>query len=141
MHEKEMRKPTSSGKKECWGTRLRAFPEMLYYVGPAKVFLTSKFGYLTFWNPAHQTETDTANRWETTKSKPPGLIITIGQSETGTNSQIIFIALFSDRCTALLYFLLASANYQSIMGQNNIAQPNWVLLTFLHPILMCRVTY
>jgi hypothetical protein len=104
-------------------------------MGPAKVFLTSKFGYLTFCNPAHGTETETANRWETTNSKPLGLIIMNGQSQTGTNSQIIFIALFSlTGCTALLYFLLALAkNYQSIMGQNNIAQPNWdVFGTFLH---------
>jgi hypothetical protein len=66
-------------------------------MGQAKVFLISKFGYLTFCNPAHgtETETETANRWETTNSKPLGLIIMIGQSQTGTNSQIIFIALFS----------------------------------------------
>jgi hypothetical protein len=40
---------------------LRASPEMLT-MGLAKVFLTSKFGYLTFCNPAHKTETDTGQR-------------------------------------------------------------------------------
>ncbi len=36
-------------------------------------------------------ETETANRWETTNSKPAGPIIMIGQSETWTSSQTIFI--------------------------------------------------
>jgi hypothetical protein len=33
-------------------------------------------------NFTHSIETETANRWETTNSKPPGRIIMIGQSET-----------------------------------------------------------
>jgi hypothetical protein len=35
-----------------------------------------------FCNPTHLTETGTANRWGTTNSKPPGLIIMIRHSET-----------------------------------------------------------
>jgi len=35
---------------------------------------------------------------ETTDSKPPGPIIMISQSRTGSSSQIIFITLFSGRC-------------------------------------------
>jgi hypothetical protein len=62
---------------------------------PAKIFLTSKFSYLLFSNPTHKTKSGTANRWETTNSNPPGLIIMIGKSETRSNSQIIFITLFS----------------------------------------------
>jgi hypothetical protein len=61
---------------------------------PAKIFLTSKFSYLPFFNPTHQNKTGTANRWETTNSKPPGPITMIGQSQTGSGSQIIFITLF-----------------------------------------------
>jgi hypothetical protein len=61
---------------------------------PAKMFLTSKFSYLPFSNPTHKNKTGTANRLETTNSKPPGPIIMIGQSQTGSGSQIIFITLF-----------------------------------------------
>jgi hypothetical protein len=42
----------------------------------------------------------------TTNSKPPGRIIMFGQSKAGSRrSQIIFIALFSSRCTAVLRLL------------------------------------
>ncbi len=63
----------------------------------AKIFLTFKFNYVLFSNPSHKTKTGTANWWETTNSKPPGLIIMIGQSGTGSCSQITFITLFSGR--------------------------------------------
>jgi len=49
---------------------------------PAEMFFTSKFSCVLFCNPTHKTETGTANRWETTNSKPPGRIIMMGQSET-----------------------------------------------------------
>jgi hypothetical protein len=61
---------------------------------PAKIFLTSKFSYLPFFNHTHKNKTGTANSWETTNSKPPGTITMIGQSQTGSGSQIIFITLF-----------------------------------------------
>jgi hypothetical protein len=57
---------------------------------------------LVFCKPIYKTKTETANRWETTNSKPPGPIIMIGQSETGSSSQIIFITLFSGRYTTSL---------------------------------------
>jgi hypothetical protein len=59
----------------------------------AKIFFTSKFSYLFICNPTHKTETGTANRWGTTNSKPPGPIIMMGQSETLTSTQIVFITL------------------------------------------------
>jgi hypothetical protein len=60
--------------------------------------------------PTDKTERGTANRWGTTNSKPPGRIIMIGQSKRGIGSQIIFITLFSSKCTVLLCLLPASAN-------------------------------
>ncbi len=60
---------------------LRASPAV-QVCDPAIIFLTSKFSYLLFCNPIHKTETKTASKWETTKSKPPGPTIVIGQSET-----------------------------------------------------------
>jgi hypothetical protein len=62
---------------------------------PAKIFFTSKSIYSLFFNPTDETETGTANRWGTTNSKPPGPMSMMGQSETLSNSQIIFITLFS----------------------------------------------
>jgi hypothetical protein len=56
---------------------------------------TSEFSYLLFCNPTHKTETGTPNSWGTTNSKPPEPIIAMGQSETLSSSQIIFITLFS----------------------------------------------
>jgi hypothetical protein len=55
---------------------------------PAKFFFTSKFGYVLFCNFINKIETGTANRvgGRTTNSKPPGLIIMIGQSETLSSS-------------------------------------------------------
>ncbi len=75
---------------------LRASP-MVLSMYPEKIFLTSKFKSFTFSNPAHKTKTGTANRWEYTSSKPPGPIIMIGQSETGSSNHIIVIKLFSGR--------------------------------------------
>ncbi len=66
----------------------------------------------------------------TTNSKPPGPIVMIGQSKTGSSSQIIFITLFSSRCTALLRFKPASAKMQE---QNHFPEPNRHMLNFLHP--------
>jgi len=43
---------------------LRASPPVFLVYDPAKIFLTSKFSYLLFCNPTHQTETGTSNRWE-----------------------------------------------------------------------------
>jgi hypothetical protein len=57
------------------------------YVILQKIILTSKSSYLLFSNPTHKLKlkSGTANRWETINSKPPGPIIMIGQSETGSN--------------------------------------------------------
>jgi hypothetical protein len=66
------------------------------YVNLAKMFLISKFGYVSFPNPIHKTKIGIANRWgdDYTNCEPLGPVISIGQSETGNSSQIIFITLF-----------------------------------------------
>jgi hypothetical protein len=84
-----------SGRCHLW-----ASPAVCSVWDAAKIFFTSKFSYLLFCNPTHQTETGTANRWGTTSSKPPGPIIMMGESETVTRSQIIYITLFSVVCCA-----------------------------------------
>jgi hypothetical protein len=79
-----------------------------------KYFSHPSFNYLLFCNSAHKTKIRTANRWETTNSKPPEPIIVIGQSKTWITSQIIFIALFFRRCTAVLRLLPASQQTEQI---------------------------
>jgi hypothetical protein len=69
---------------------------MVFSMSLGKMFFTSKFRYLIFGDPTHKTETGTANRWGgVTNSKPPGLIIMMGQLETLSSNRIMFIALVS----------------------------------------------
>jgi len=72
----------------------RASPVVLS-MWPFKNVFTSKFSYLLFCNPTHNTETGTANRWATTYWEPATPIIIAGQSETLIISQTLFITLFS----------------------------------------------
>ncbi len=60
---------------------------------------TFKLISLLFSNPTNKTKAKTANRWETTNSKPSGPSIMVGQSETGRSSQILVTRI----CTS--YFL------------------------------------
>ncbi len=64
----------------------------------AKMFLTSKFSDLLFRKLTYKTQRGDCKQVGTTNSKPPGSIIMIGQSKTGSRNQIMFITLFSSRC-------------------------------------------
>jgi hypothetical protein len=78
----------------------------------------------------------------TINSKPLGLIIMMGQSETWTRSQIIFIILFFvGSCTALLCLSPSTINYETVLNQNHFPEPDWPILTSLHPIVLCTITY
>lgn len=103
-----------------------------------KCFWHPSFVIYFFRNLTHKTKTGTANRWETTKSKPPGLIIMIGQSEIGSTGQTLIC-----RCAGLLWHLPSSAKLDAkVLGQNHWAKPaHFDILTFLHPILTIRSTY
>jgi len=54
----------------------------------------------------------------------------IGQSETGSSSQIIFITLISGRCTLLLCHFLASANCVHLQEQNHVPYPKGTSFEF-----------
>jgi len=60
----------------------------------AKIFFTSKFSYLLFSNPSHNTETGIADRWGTTNIKPSGPIIMMGESEILRGSRIYLVHSF-----------------------------------------------
>jgi hypothetical protein len=91
---------------------------------PAKIFFTSKFSYLILFNPTHQAQIGTANRWETTNCKPSGPIIMMCQWETPRAD--VFITLFS-----------TGAQHCCAFCQNHFPD----MLTFLHPMWLCRFTY
>ncbi len=110
-------------------------------MGPwRKFFSHPSFSYLLFFATSPM-KLKLANKWESTNSKPPGPIITIGQLETGTSSQIQFITLFYGRCTPWLPLLPALVIRANMLGQNQFPELNQHVLTFLHGILNgCRVT-
>jgi hypothetical protein len=54
------------------------------------------YDYLLFFHLAYKTKIGNAKRWETTKSKPLGPIIIMGQSEIQGSNQIIFITLLRE---------------------------------------------
>jgi len=83
------------------------------YVTLQKYFPHPSWGIILFCNPTHKTETRTANRWGTTNSKPPGPIIMMGQSQTPTTSQIVFIRLFSVRAQCCCVFLPATVKLRN----------------------------
>jgi hypothetical protein len=62
-------------------------PAFLYHpetlCGPVKIFLTSKFCYLSFSNPTHKIKTRIANSWETINGNPHGAIKLSSQSPAG----------------------------------------------------------
>jgi len=110
---------------------------------PSKILFTSTFSSVWFCNPSHKTKTGRANRWGTTNSKPWGPIIMMSQSKTLSSSQIIFYYTLFWRCTVLLCHLAATTNKLC-----NCAEPQpfsqaklAYFFTFLHPILMCNITY
>ncbi len=108
-------------------------------------FLTSKFSYLLFRNSTDKTKIGIANGWATTNSKPRGSNQSLWlANQDRTSSQIIFSTLFSDRCIAVLRLLSASKHaLLKCWAKANFTEPNpnQHVLTFLHPILMCRITY
>jgi len=123
---------------------LRVMP--LYSVMSRQIFFIwtrSHFSYLLFSNPTHKTKIGTANMWEIISCKTPGAVIMIGQSETGRSTQLILILLFSIRCEALLCCVPpALANVlKKMLGQIHFIEPNEHVLTFLHPILICRLPH
>jgi len=122
-------------------TSFQEHPQWCSVCDPAKIFPASKFSYLVFRNPTPMSETETANRWETTNSKPAGPIIMIGQSETWTSSQTIFIY-------SLLWqvhvFDVPSTSQSKLCiyaGPKPFCWAKPAFLTPLHRALLCRVTH
>jgi hypothetical protein len=115
-------------------------PARWWIYDPENILLTSKFSFL-FHPYTYLTETETVNSWETTNNKPPGPIIMIHQLERGSTNQIRFITLFSCRCKALLRLLLASPTCVQYAQPNLFCWAKLVNLTFLHPMLLCWITY
>jgi hypothetical protein len=101
---------------------------------PVNILFTSKFSYLVFRNPSDKTETGIAKRWETTNSKPPGPIITMSQSETLKDSQIILHSFLQVHSVVAPF--TNPSNCAIMLSQNDLPEPNGHILTFLHPIFL-----
>jgi hypothetical protein len=123
--------------KICWSFfgLLRASPAMLSMLTLQKYFSHPSLLIYFLRNSTHDTQTEIANRWQTTNSKTSG-------SKTETSSLITFITLFSSKCTVLLHFTsLSKQTVERMQEQNYFPEPNGHVLTFVRPILMCMVMY
>jgi hypothetical protein len=116
--------------------QLRASPLVLS-MSPCKIISHIQVQLFTCLQPYPKAYlAGTAKRWELLRGSH------LDQSKTGSRSQNIFITLFCSRCTALLRFLPAKwANRANMQEKNYFPDRNRHMLTCLHPILMCRVTY
>ncbi len=106
---------------------------------PTKILLTSKLSYLLSSTlPIKFKLILQIGGRLLIANEPPVPTTAIGQSETGSSSQIIFYLLLFGRCTIFLCLLPASENGAKLLHPTHCAQPNQHVLTLLHPILMCR---
>ncbi len=104
---------------------------------PTQIFFSSKFSYLILCNPTHISEIGIANRCGTTNSEPPGPIIMIGQSETLSSSQIIFITLFCAGAQRCFAFYGPPETLQLCWAKTIFwAKPAY--FAFFYQILLCR---
>ncbi len=86
-----------------------------------------------FFNLTHKSKTGTANRWETTNSKPLEPIIMIGQSERGSTSQILFITLVWQ----VLSFACVDFSSSNVNLHGHILSTSGVALRSNDPQLAC----
>jgi hypothetical protein len=94
--------------------------------------------YLLLSNSTHKTKTLFANRWKITNSKAPGPIMMIGQIR---NREYQLDHIYYTLLWQVLGFVVSFTslpNYAKMVSQNHLVEH---ILTFLHPIPICRVTY
>jgi hypothetical protein len=93
---------------------------------PAKIFLTSKFSCLLFPTPTIKLKLglQMGGRLQITTH--------LDQANYLANQQQLLFA---------VPFTSLSKQCKNPGPKNHFAEPNWHVLTFLHPILICRVTY
>jgi len=73
-----------------------------------------------------------------TNSKPPGPIIVIGESKTGSSSQIVFITLFLADAQLCCAFYQPQQTKQICRRKTIFLSKTGICLPFLHMIVMCR---
>lgn len=105
-----------------------------YYVREFQPVLTHQYvtlyDYLLFFHLTYKTKIGTAKRLETTKSKPLGLIIIIGQSGMQGSNQIIFITLLRE----MLHF------YTFYQPQQTLQKCCTETILLSQTSIYCRVT-
>jgi hypothetical protein len=107
-----------------------------------KYFSHPSLAIYSYATPTHKTETGTANRWGTCKSKPPGPISMMGQSKnTDHQSDHIYYTLLW-RCIELLRLSPATAHTMQLCWAKTIfLSQTGTFWLFLHPILLCGITF
>jgi hypothetical protein len=108
---------------------------------PCKLYLTSRFRYLLFFNLTLKTKTAAANGWETTRylanHLDQSLWLPIRNKEQQSD-HIYYILLYQ-----VLGFVVPSISlnklYKNAGSKLFFAEPNQYVFTFLHPILIYRV--
>jgi len=103
---------------------------------PCKTISHILVSSILFHNPTHKTKTGTANRWETTNSKPLGPMANQKQWAV-----IISYLSYSSLAGAQLCCALYQPQQimQKMRGQNHFPEPNQHILTLLHPLLMGHI--
>jgi hypothetical protein len=112
-----------------------------------KLFFTSKFSYLLSFNPTYETETRTQQIGEElllliANHLDQSLWWPIRKSESHwSRSQIISITfVYAGAQGYYCAFYEPPQSVQLCWSKTIFPQPNWYVLTFLHPISMCRIT-
>ncbi len=114
---------------------LRLFPDLLkkYFSHPSLVIYS-------FATPPIKVKLGQQIGGGTMNSKPLAPIIMMGQSKILSSSQIPFITLFSPSVAVPCTSHTAS-KLVITPTQNHFLEPNHHILSFLHPIFLCRITY
>ncbi len=118
------------------------YPRGAQYVTLQKHFTRPSLAFYFCGTPPYKTKIVTANGWEATNSKPPGPIIIFGQSEKqGPSGKSYLLHSFLAGAQRWLPFSSLSKLYKYACSKNHFPQPKRHVLTFLHPILLCRAPY
>jgi hypothetical protein len=104
------------------GRDASSVPDHTYFSHPSSVVY-----FVATCNP---TPPETEIGTQKGRSRPPGPIIMMGQSETLTSSQITFTTFSSTG---------AHGHCRIILSQNHFLEPNRHMWTFFHLSLVCRV--
>jgi len=116
-------------------------PHRAQYVTLQKYFWHPSLVISLFCNPTHKIETGTANRWGTLIANHLNQSLWLANQKHGATVRSYLLYSSLAGAQLFLQFLPTSANWANMQEKNHFPGPNRHMLTFLHQIIMCRVTY